>query len=95
MNRRMIINGVVYDPRTLEEAKQMRLEILRHHTQENIIDQEGLDQMTQINAALGIYDTERTQAITDKINFWRDKFLAAKAAIEAATTNEQVDSINL
>ncbi len=91
----MIINGVVHDTRTLEEAKTLRIDMLREITQNNITNQEGLDQMTQINAALGIYDVERTKEITDTISFWREKFLAAKAAIEAATTNEQVDSINL
>jgi hypothetical protein len=95
MNRKFIIDGIVVDERSLEEAKEIRINDLREQTTSNIVEKEGIDNVTQMNAALGVYDPERTEEILSKIVFWRNKFLQAKEAIGNATTKEEVDNINL
>ena len=51
--------------------------------------------MTQLNAAIGIYDSQRTEEIKNKIQFWRNKFLIAKNKILNAQTLEELDNISL
>lgn len=94
-NRKIIGNGVVIDNRDLEASKETLINDYRQQTNYNIIVVEGLDEVTQINAALGIYDETRTEEIRTKIEFWRNKFITAKNQILAATTLEELDSVEL
>lgn len=94
-NRKIIANGVVIDNRDLEASKQTLLDDYRQKTNYNIVVVEGLDEITQLNAALGIYDEQRSAEIKSKVEFWRNKFLTAKNQILAATTLEELDSVIL
>ena len=52
-----------------------------------------LDEITQQNAALGIYPPERCEAIKNYIAACRNEYLRCKALILAATTNDEADSV--
>ena len=52
-----------------------------------------LDEITQQNAALGIYEPERCEAIKNYIAACRNEYLRCKALILAATTNDEADSV--
>ena len=52
-----------------------------------------LDEITQQNAALGIYSPERCEAIKNYIAACRNEYLRCKTLILAATTNEAADSV--
>ena len=47
----------------------------------------------QINAALGIYEPARCEAIKNYIAACRNEYLRCKALILAATSNEMADSV--
>ena len=94
-NIRIILDNKIIDTRSLEEAKKYKINILRIETSQNISEIENIDYMTQLNAAIGIYDSQRTEEIKNKIQFWRNKFLIAKNKILNAQTLEELDNISL
>jgi hypothetical protein len=94
-DRRIIQNGKIIDNRDLESTKITKINDYREQTNYNILIIEGIDQNTQTNAALGIYDEERTLEIKTKIEFWRNKFLTAKYRILQANTLAEIDDIIL
>jgi hypothetical protein len=47
----------------------------------------------QINAALGIYEPARCEAIKNYIAACRNEYLRCKALILAATTNDEADAV--
>ena len=53
----------------------------------------GLDSITQQNAALGIYEPERCEAIKNYIAACRNEYLRCKALILAATSNDEADAV--
>jgi hypothetical protein len=94
-DRRIIENGKIIDNRDLESTKTTKINDYREQTNYNILVIEGIDQTTQINAALGIYDEERLLEIKSKIEFWRNRFLTAKSRILTANTLAELDDILL
>ena len=88
------INGVQhkFDDRTLEEAKADCLNLLSQIAS-GLIRDSGLDQITQQNAALGIYPPERCEAIKSYIAACRNEYLRCKALILCATTNDEADGV--
>jgi hypothetical protein len=95
LTHKIIIDGIVYDNRTLEIAKEEKIKYLKEQTSQQILETEGIDGIAQTNAALGIYDTQKTQEIKDKINYWRNRYLQAKENVLNATTNDVVDNVIL
>lgn len=95
LTHKIIVDGIVYDNRTLEIAKEQKIKYLREQTTQHIIEDEGIDEVTQTNAALGIYDAQKTQQIKDQISYWRNKYIQAKLNVLNATTNDEVDSVIL
>ena len=95
LTHKIIIDGIVYDDRTLEVAKEEKIKYLKEQTSQQILETEGIDDVTQTNAALGLYDAQRTQEIKDKINYWRNRYLQAKVNVLNATTNDDVDNVVL
>lgn len=93
LTHKIIINGIVYDNRTLEVAKVEKIKYLKEQTSQQILETEGIDEITQTNAALGIYDAQKTQEIKNKINYWRDRYIQAKENVLNATTNDEVDNV--
>ena len=53
----------------------------------------GLDTATQQNAALGIYEPARCEAIKNYIAACRNEYLRCKALILAATSNDEADAV--
>ena len=94
-DRRIIQNGKLIDNRDLESTKITKINDYREQTNYNILVIEGIDQNTQMNAALGIYDEGRALEIKTKIEFWRNKFLTAKHRILQANTLAEIDDILL
>jgi hypothetical protein len=94
-DRRLIINGQVIDNRDLESTKITKVNDYREQTNYAILVEEGIDQTTQMNAALGIYDDQRILEIKTKIEFWRNRFLSAKSRIMTANSLAEVDTILL
>jgi hypothetical protein len=92
---RIITNNGIIDNRDLENSKEQKIKDFRSQTQYNILVVEELDELTQINASLGVYDSIRTEEIKLKIQYWRNKFLEAKNKILNAQTLEELDQINL
>ena len=82
----------IQDTRNLDEAKNEMLANIRVHTSSSI-KSAGLDELTQQNAALGIYPPERCEAIKSHIAACRNEYLRCKALILAATTNDEADSV--
>ena len=80
------------DDRTILEAKTERLNLIRIVCSQNI-EEAGLDEATQQNAALGIYPPERCEAIKSYIAACRNEYLRCKAMILAAQTNDEADAI--
>jgi hypothetical protein len=95
LTHKLIIDGIVHDNRSLQICKEKKIEYLREQTTQQIIEIEGIDHTTQTNAALGVYDTEKSQIIRDKIIYWRNKYLQAKTNVLNAITNDEVDNILL
>ena len=81
----------VFDDRTLAEAQAERIELLREMTTQHI--DQTCPQSTQQNAALGIYEPARCEAIKNYIAACRNEYLRCKAMILAATTNDEADSV--
>jgi hypothetical protein len=77
---------------SVEEYKKQKTNELRgivfHY-----ISSAGLDTATQQNAALGIYEPARCEAIKNYIAACRNEYLRCKGLILAATTNEAADSV--
>jgi len=88
------INGVltVTDNRSLDEARTERISIWATECS-NTIAAAGIDDITQRNAALGIYGVEKSNQITRFVAACRDEYLRCKSAIMAAETNEEVDAV--
>ena len=86
------VNGVKIDERTLAETHQQNIERMRMYAGE-AIRQAGLDTATQQNAALGIYEPARCEAIKNYIAACRNEYLRCKAMILAATSNDEADSV--
>lgn len=80
------------DDRSLEESKQYNLTMLRSIVSQAIKDI-GLDSSTQQNAALGIYEPARCEAIKNYIAACRNEYLRCKGLILAATTNDEADAV--
>jgi len=81
----------VFDDRTLAQAQAERIEFLREMTTQHI--DQTCPQSTQQNAALGIYEPARCEAIKNYIAACRNEYLRCKALILAATTNDEADSV--
>jgi hypothetical protein len=88
------INGIEhkFDDRNLSDAKSDAINIISQIASGFIRDN-GLDEITQQNAALGIYEPERCEAIKNYIAACRNEYLRCKALILAATTNDEADSV--
>ena len=84
---------LITDDRTIQEAKTQCLNYIRHFCSE-AISSAGLDSATQQNAALGIYEPARCEAIKNYIAACRNEYLRCKELILAATTNDEADSVN-
>ena len=80
------------DDRTLSEAQKERIEAMRMFCRCQI-EAAGLDEKTQQNAALGIYEPARCEAIKNYIAACRNEYLRCKALILDATTNDEADSV--
>lgn len=80
------------DTRTIEEAQCEKLTQVRQLATFQI-SSAGLDAATQQNAALGIYEPERCEAIKNYISACRNEYLRCKGLILAATTNDEADAI--
>ena len=83
---------VKVDNRTRDEANAECIDILKRLTTE-CLTSAGLDTVTQQNAALGIYEPARCEAIKNYIAACRNEYLRCKALILAATSNEAADSV--
>lgn len=94
-DRRVIIDGNIIDNRDLAASKITKIKDYREQVNYTILVTEGIDELTQINAAIGIYDEERTEEIKSIISLWRDRFIAAKASILAAASLSELDLIKL
>ena len=88
------INGIEhkFDDRNLSEAKADAVLIISQIAS-GLIRENGLDEITQQNAALGIYSPERCEAIKSYIAACRNEYLRCKAMILAATSNDEADSV--
>ena len=80
------------DERSLDEAISNNITLCRFSCK-NLISSAGLDTATQQNAALGIYEPARCEAIKNYIAACRNEYLRCKALILAATTNDEADSV--
>jgi hypothetical protein len=89
------LNGALVetqDIRTAVEAQKENIEIIKAKTSD-AIKNAGLDTFTQQNAALGIYEPARCEAIKNYIAACRNEYLRCKALILAATTNDEADAV--
>jgi len=88
------VDGVCHkiDTRTLEQAKAHDLSDISMLCSQSIMDA-GLNEITQQNAALGIYEPARCEAIKNYIAACRNEYLRCKGLILAATSNEAADSV--
>jgi hypothetical protein len=80
------------DPRSLEQAKAESINRIRHFASSSITDC-GIDEVSQQNAALGIYSPDRCEAIKSYIAACRNEYLRCKGLILAATTNDEADAV--
>ena len=80
------------DDRNIDEAKVESLNNARLLCKTKIVNA-GLDEITQQNAALGIYEPARCEAIKNYIAACRNEYLRCKAMILAATTNDEADAV--
>ena len=92
---KFVIDGISYDGRSLAVAKEQKINSFKELTSQNIIEIEDIDLITQTNAALGVYDEDKTQYIKGKISYWRDRYIQAKESVMSANTNDEVDSVVL
>ena len=101
MNRTMgqktlskLLDGKVIfsDTRTIEEAQCEKLTQVRQLATFQI-SEAGLDTATQQNAALGIYEPARCEAIKNYIAACRNEYLRCKGLILAATSNDEADAV--
>ena len=83
---------VKVDNRTRDEANAECIDILKRLTTE-CLTSAGLDTATQQNAALGIYEPARCEAIKNYIAACRNEYLRCKALILAATSNDEADAV--
>lgn len=81
----------IFDDRTLFQAKEERIDFLREMTTQHI--DQTCPQSTQQNAALGIYEPARCEAIKSYIAACRNEYLRCKALILAATSNDESDAV--
>jgi len=89
------LNGVLVetqDTRSLIESKEENIGIIKAKTSE-AIKEAGLDTATQQNAALGIYEPARCEAIKNYIAACRNEYLRCKAMILAASSNDEADAV--
>jgi len=82
----------VLDNRSLAEAISLNVEVNREKASQSI-QAAGLDEFTQQNAALGIYSSDRCEAIKSYIATCRNEYLRCKGLILAATTNDEADAV--
>ena len=80
-----------FDDRTLDYAKNERIEFLREQTTQHI--SQACPASTQQNAALGIYEPARCEAIKNYIAACRNEYLRCKGLILSATSNDEADSV--
>jgi hypothetical protein len=80
------------DNRSLANAQVERVNVIRMLCKQ-IIEQAGLDESTQQNAALGIYPPERCEAIKSYIAACRNEYLRCKSLILEAQTNDEADAV--
>ena len=80
--------GSVRDQNHIERC----IDFLRESASNAILCQ-GINTITQQNAALGIYEPERCEAIKNYIAACRNEYLRCKALILAATTNDEADAV--
>ena len=95
MKTEVYTNGVlveVVDNRTIEQARNYGIELVRLATSKAISDA-GLDEKTQLNAIAGIYEPARCEAIKNYIAACRNEYLRCKGLILAATTNDEADAV--
>ena len=83
---------IVQDDRTLDESKTESIKWLKINCS-SFIEQAGLDTATQQNAALGIYEPDRCEAIKSYIAACRNEYLRCKTLILAATSNDEADAV--
>ena len=81
----------VFDDRNLYQAQEERIEFMRELTTQHIST--TCPQSTQQNAALGIYEPARCEAIKNYIAACRNEYLRCKALILAAATNDEADAV--
>ena len=82
----------VTDNRNLQEAQAENIDQFRSLVSELLI-RAKIDTATQQNAALGIYEPARCEAIKNYIAACRNEYLRCKALILAATTNDEADAV--
>jgi hypothetical protein len=80
------------DERDLQEAIDNNIKLLKDSCT-TALNKAGLDTSTQQNAALGIYDEDRCEAIKSYIVSCRNEYLRCKGLILAATTNDEADAV--
>lgn len=95
MSETIYRNGVLVDVihQELDIEKNAKIQCLRYSV-ESAIKQAGLDEKTQQNAALGIYEPARCEAIKNYIAACRNEYLRCKGLILAATTNDEADAVS-
>jgi len=97
MKRKNIIKHLdgtieIRDDRTLTEAQEQRITYAKEDCTKYLYES-GIDTATQQNAAFGIYEPERCEAIKSYIAACRNEYLRCKALILAATTNDEADAV--
>jgi hypothetical protein len=80
-----------FDNRSLQNAIQENIDLMRERVSSEITNNCSI--ITQQNAALGIYSTERCEAIKSYIAACRNEYLRCKALILAAQTNDESDAV--
>jgi hypothetical protein len=83
---------VVSDDRTIEESKKENIFRISNDCSD-VIYANGIDSITQQNAALGIYSPERCEAIKSYISACRNEYLRCKELILSAKTNDEADGV--
>ena len=78
---------------TLEENRQRRIEDLKEWCGTAIL--KAYPDYKQTNAALGVYDTQKTAEIKDGIQAYRAYCDAKEADINAATTEDEVWAVHI
>ena len=95
MKTEVYSNGVLVetiDNRTLDEAKKYSLDLIRVATSKAIMDA-GIDEKTQLNAASGVYEEERCEAIKSYIAACRNEYLRCKSLILSSNNNDEADAV--